>query len=355
MRCPQWQPWDVRVVQRTGPHGTRGVPRGSTHKKGRPGIAPAVEVQNLIRNFGSFVAVNDVSFQVAEGEVFGFLGPNGSGKSTTIRILCGLLLPTSGSARVAGIDVARDPERVRATIGYMPQFFSLYDDLTVAENMEFYAGLYGVRRSDAKPRIAGIIERLELGPVRDRLAKTLSTGWRQRLSLGTSMVHEPPILYLDEPTSGVDPLTRRLFWEQIDDLAHHGATVFVTTHVMDEAEHCTRLAMMHYGRLIAEGSPEQMRSEHAQNLVEVRADPVWSALDALEGREGIAEVALYGDALHAECAPGIKDPVALVTAALNAAGVTVERAIRVSPTMEDVFVSLARAYERPDTVGSDRG
>lgn len=299
--------------------------------------------------------MDDVSFQVAEGQVFGFLGPNGSGKSTTIRILCGLLLPSSGRARVAGIDVAHNPERVRANIGYMPQFFSLYDDLTVTENMEFYAGLYGVRRREARARIDSILERLELGPVRDRLAKTLATGWRQRLSLGTSMVHEPPILYLDEPTSGVDPLTRRLFWEQIDDLAHHGTTVFVTTHVMDEAEHCTRLAMMHYGRLIAEGSPEQMRSEHAQNLVEIRADPVWSALDALEGRDEIAEVALYGDALHAECAPEIEDPVALVTGVLKAAGVTVDRVHRVSPTMEDVFVSLARTCERPDTVGSGRG
>lgn len=313
-----------------------------------------MEVHNLTRRFGQFVAVDDVSFTVAEGEVFGFLGPNGSGKSTTIRVLCGLLYPSGGSATVAGLDVRRQAEQIRLRIGYMPQFFSLYEDLTVAENIDFYAGLYEVPPDVARARQEELAERLELGPVWDRLTRNLSTGWRQRLALATSIQHRPPLLFLDEPTSGVDPLTRRLFWEVIDDLAHEGTTIFVTTHVMDEAEHCTRLAMMHYGQLIAEGTPAQMRAEHVHNMVEIRAAPLWQALETLEHTAEVHEVALFGDALHAELAPEIADPAALVRARLEAAGVTVERVGKVPPTMEDVFVSLARRVARPTEVGADR-
>lgn len=317
-------------------------------------MALAVEVQHLTKRFGDFLAVNDVSFGVDEGEVFGFLGPNGSGKSTTIRILCGLLSPSDGRARVAGLDVWRDAEQIRQRIGYMPQFFSLYDDLTVAENIEFYAGLYDVPPAVANQRQRALAEVLDLGPVLDRLARTLSTGWRQRLALATSILHQPPLLFLDEPTSGVDPLTRRLFWEVIGDLAHEGTTVFVTTHVMDEAEHCTRLAMMHYGRLIAEGTPEQMRTEHVQTMVEVQAHPIWPVLQALEEAPDVVEVALFGDAVHAELSRDVGDAAATVQAALQAAGVSFEHVEAVTPTMEDVFVSLARQRERPTEVGSDR-
>lgn len=310
-------------------------------------IPAAVVVENLTKRFGTFSAVRSVSFTVQEGEVFGFLGPNGSGKSTTIRILCGLLLPTEGSATVAGLDVMTQTERIRKSVGYMPQFFSLYEDLTVAENLEFYGGMYSVLRQAIRERLAALGERLDLGPVMGRLTRTLSTGWRQRLALASSLVHRPPLLFLDEPTSGVDPVTRRLFWEVIDDLAHEGTTIFVTTHVMDEAEHCTRLAMMHYGDLVAQGSPTQMRQDHAGSLVEVRARPLWEALETLEHAPGVAEVALFGDALHVEAAEGVEDPVGTVSEALQTAGVQLEAVSRVEPTMEDVFVSLARRH-RPD-------
>jgi ABC-2 type transport system ATP-binding protein len=305
----------------------------------------AVDVQNLRVTFGDFVAVNDVSFSVPAGEVFGFLGPNGSGKSTTIRVLCGLLAPSGGQAHVIGFDVARQAELIRRQMGYMPQFFSLYPDLTVRENILFYAGMYSVPTPRARERLQFLVARLALGEVLDRLAGTLSTGWRQRLALATSIVHSPPLLFLDEPTSGVDPVTRRLFWEVIDDLAHEGATVFVTTHVMDEAEHCTRLAMMHRGRLITQGTPGEMRAQ-VRNMVEARAEPLWEALAALERAEAVLDVALFGDALHAECHPEVTDAAGAVRAALEAAGLAVEHVADIEPTMEDVFVSLARSHDR---------
>lgn len=308
----------------------------------------AVAVHNLAKKFGAFTAVNGVSFDVAQGEVFGFLGPNGSGKSTTIRMLCGLLLPTSGTALVAGFDVRREPEKIKANMGYMPQFFSLYQDLTVAENIEFYGGMYSVPPARIAERTAYLAERLELGPLLGRFASTLSTGWRQRLALATTIIHQPPLLFLDEPTSGVDPITRRLFWEVIDDLAHEGATIFVTTHVMDEAEHCTRLAMMHYGDLIAEGPPAELRQNIVRNMVQIQATPLWDALEALERTPEVVDAALFGDALHAECREDLTNPEQVVRAALERAGVKVERVERIVPTMEDVFVSLARRHEPPD-------
>jgi len=316
-------------------------------------MAVAVEVEGLLKRFGSFVAVNEVSFSAEQGEVFGFLGPNGSGKSTTIRILCGLLLPTSGLARVIGLDVSTQAEQIRKQMGYMPQFFSLYGDLTVRENIEFYAGLYSVPPGRAAQRIAELSERLDLGDVLDRLARTLSTGWRQRLALAASIVHEPPLVFLDEPTSGVDPVTRRLFWEVIDDLAHVGTTIFVTTHVMDEAEHCTRLAMMHYGVLIAQGTPDEMRTRYLTSMVEVRAQPLWDALSVLQQSEIAVDAALFGDALHVECVEGLTAPETAVRDVLEAGGIGVEYVNQVPPTMEDVFVSLARKHERPVTVGRD--
>jgi ABC-2 type transport system ATP-binding protein len=305
----------------------------------------AVEVTNLVKRFGVFTAVDGISFSVEEGEVFGFLGPNGAGKSTTIRILCGLLLPTSGSARIAGLDIYRETEIIRRSIGYMPQLFSLYPDLTVRENIEFYAGMYQVPRARARERIGDLAERLGLEELLGRLTRTLSTGWRQRVALATALVHQPPLAFLDEPTSGVDPVTRRQFWEFIDDLASAGTTVFVTTHVMDEAEHCTRLAMMHDGRIIAQGTPEEMRTRYVRNMVAVRARPQWEALGALQASPLVREAALFGDALHAQLQEQVAEPEAAVREALAAAGVTVEAAERIAPTMEDVFVALARGGE----------
>jgi ABC-2 type transport system ATP-binding protein len=305
----------------------------------------AVEVENLLMKFGDFVAVNAISFTVQQGAIFGFLGPNGSGKSTTIRILCGLLLPSGGRARIIGLDVAHQAEEIRKQMGYMPQFFSLYGDLTVRENLEFYAGMYSVPPAAVGPRMRQVMERLSLHEVADRLAAALSTGWRQRLALATTILHQPPLVFLDEPTSGVDPITRRLFWEVIDDLAHEGATVFVTTHVMDEAEHCTHLAMMHHGNLIIQGTPEELRTRIVRNMVQVRTPALWEALEALERCESIVESALFGDALHAECREEIADAPGVVRAALQAAGVPVESVSPVQPTMEDVFVSLARRFD----------
>jgi ABC-2 type transport system ATP-binding protein len=300
-------------------------------------------VNNLLKRFGDFIAVREISFTVEEGQIFGFLGPNGAGKSTTIRMLCGLLRPDGGQARVAQVDVVHRPEAVRARLGYMPQSFSLYGDLTVRENLELYAALYGVTRERFAARLEELTQRLELADMLDRLTRELSTGWRQRVALAAALVHEPPLAFLDEPTSGVDPLARRLFWEVIDDLAAVGTTVFVTTHVMDEAEHCTQLAMMYDGSLIAQGSPEEMRANYAPPLLEVHARPLWEALSLLGKSELAGEVALFGDALHVELRERKADGAALAKE-LTEAGLAVESVAPVSPTMEDVFVHLVQEY-----------
>jgi ABC-2 type transport system ATP-binding protein len=315
-------------------------------------IPEAVRAENLTKRFGDFVAVDAISFSVEQGEVFGFLGPNGSGKSTTIRILCGLLMPTSGTAKVVGLDVVQQAQLIRERIGYMPQTFSLYEDLTVEENIRFYAGMYSVPTDQVRQRLARLAERLELTPLFGRFAGTLSTGWRQRLALAASIIHQPPLLFLDEPTSGVDPHTRRMFWEVIDDLAHEGTTIFVTTHVMDEAEHCARLVMMNYGVVIAEGTPRQLRQEKVRNMVQVSTSQQWQALEALQRATGVAEVALFGQALHVEYEESVSDPVQAARSALEEAGLQYTDARPVEPTMEDVFVSLARRFGRPqDTAG----
>lgn len=297
--------------------------------------------------------MDDVSFTVNQGEIFGFLGPNGSGKSTTIRMLCGLLPPTSGHAIVGGLDVWREAESIRAQMGYMPQSFSLYGDLTPAENIQFYGAMYLSDPSLIRERLQWLAERLELSGILGRLTRTLSTGWRQRLALAAAIVHRPPLLFLDEPTSGVDPMTRRLFWDVITDLAHDGTTVFVTTHVMDEAEHCERLAMMHYGKLIAQGTPAEMRRDLVQNMVQVQTQALWEVLQALQQTPGVDEVALFGEALHVEVEAAVEQPEALVRQALERASLPVVSVQRISPSMEDVFVSLARRHDEPPVVGGE--
>ena len=219
----------------------------------------AVEVENLVKRFGDFTAVDDVSFRVRRGEIFGFLGPNGAGKSTAIRVLCGLLRPTSGLARVGGIDVSRDPETVRQNIGYMSQKFSLYDDLTVEENLDFFGGVYGVPESRKREREDFVLRMAGLEDRRTTMTKLLAGGWKQRLALGCAILHEPPILFLDEPTSGVDPIARREFWDLIYQLSETGHTVFVTTHYMDEAEYCHRLALMYKGKIVALDTPAALK------------------------------------------------------------------------------------------------
>jgi ABC-2 type transport system ATP-binding protein len=306
---------------------------------------PAVEVEGLVKRFGDFAAVDGISFAVPPGQIFGFLGPNGAGKSTTIRMLCGILAPTAGRGAVAGFDIVTEAERIKGTIGYMSQRFSLYEDLTVDENIAFYGGVYGVEGARLAQRRRWILQMAGLEQRAGSLARELSAGWKQRLALGCAVVHEPRILFLDEPTSGVDPLSRRAFWELIYSVAGEGVTVFVTTHVMDEAEHCDRLGMIYGGRLIAVGSPRELKEERGGGvLLEVRADPLMRSLEAAGGAPGVREVAVFGSGLHVT----VDDAGAAgaLRAALDAAGVRVASIEPIRPSLEDVFVSLVERADR---------
>ncbi len=305
-----------------------------------------VRVEHLVKVFGSFRAVDDVSFEVAKGEIFGFLGPNGAGKSTTIRMLCGLLTPTSGSGSVAGFDIMTESEQIKQRIGYMSQRFSLYEDLTVAENIAFYAGIYNVRGSRFRDRRAWILEMAGLGDRENNITGELSTGWKQRLALGTAVVHEPEILFLDEPTSGVDPISRRQFWDLIYEVAGSGVTVFVTTHFMDEAEHCDRLALIYRGKRIAMGTPRALKQDFAGNtLLEVSASPVLDALIAIEEAPGVMDAALFGTSIHV-VTEGAQDNSAALTGYLRDKGLVLDHIAPVEPSLEDVFVSLVEKADR---------
>lgn len=309
-------------------------------------ISFAVEAANLTKKFGDFTAVDGVSFQVNRGEIFAFLGPNGSGKTTTIRMLCGIITPTSGSGRVAGFDIVTEADRVKESIGYMSQKFSLYEDLTVQENLEFYAGVYQVNGGMRAARIAELVAMAGLEGREGELAGNLSGGWKQRLALGCSIVHRPPILFLDEPTAGVDPVSRRRFWDMIYDLSERDVTVFVTTHYMDEAEHAHRVSLMLGGRLIACDSPDALKAaSQPGSLLEVECDPLVTAMDVLAGLPGVREVAAYGRLLHliVEPSEGLQRDV---RDALVAAGVEVRRIEPVRPSLEDVFVSTFSLHQQ---------
>ena len=300
----------------------------------------AIVVDQLTKRFGAFVAVNGLTFDVARGEVFGFLGANGAGKSTTIRMLCGLLTPTSGRALVGGADVTKDPETVKRRIGYMSQRFSLYELLTVEQNIEFYGALYGLTGARLQTRRSFALEMAGLkGRERD-LARDLSGGWRQRLALGCALLHEPPIIFLDEPTGGVDPISRRVFWRLIDDLSTHGTTVLVTTHYLDEAERCDRVAIIHAGRLAALGTTRELKSTFRDRpIVEVRATDAVQAMSALDRLPGIEKTSLFGTAVHAVLRTASTPPES-VRAALADAGVTVVSIAPVVPSLEDVFIDV---------------
>jgi ABC-2 type transport system ATP-binding protein len=303
----------------------------------------AVEVEGLSRRFGEFTAVDHVTFRIRGGEVFGFLGPNGAGKTTTIRMLCGILPPSEGTARVLGTDVARHPDRVKQQIGYMSQRFSLYEDLTVRENLEFYAGLYQVPRRERETRIRELIEMAGLTGRERELAGHLSGGVRQRLALGCAIVHRPPILFLDEPTSGVDPASRRRFWDMIYSFAAQGVTVMVTTHYMDEAERCHTIGLIHQGRLVALGAPDDLKAAHMRGqILEIDCEPAMPAIDVLMSLPVVQEVALYGLLLHATVADAAT-AAGPILAALSVAGIMVRSLEPVPPTLEDVFISLIRA------------
>ncbi len=256
-------------------------------------------VENLERRFGSFIAVNRVNFDVAKGEIFGFLGPNGAGKSTTIRMLCGILAPTDGSGTVAGFDIRTQSEKIKAHIGYMSQKFSLYEDLTVEENINFYSGIYRIPQEKKKDRKEWVVEMAGLTEHRHSRTSILSSGWKQRLALGCAVLHEPPIIFLDEPTSGVDPISRRQFWDLIYELSGKGVTVFVTTHYMDEAEYCDRLGLIYRGELIAIGTPEVLKREQmAEDVLEVQCYRPHEAMDMIAKLPDVKEVALFGNRLH---------------------------------------------------------
>ena len=306
----------------------------------------AVHIEHLVKKFGDFVAVNDVSLEVGQGEIFGFLGPNGAGKSTTIRILCGLLPQTSGKATVGGFDVATDSEEIKKTIGYMSQKFSLYDDLTVQENIEFFGGVYGVPDEQLPARRDYVLKMAALEDKREALTRTLSGGWKQRLALGCAILHEPPILFLDEPTSGVDPIARRNFWALIYDLSAAGHTVFVTTHYMDEAEYCHRVALMYGGRVIALGSPAELKTSlGAGHLLNLESSNLLGAMAALENKPGIPDIAVFGGGLHLK----VDDPaqrIPEIYKLLENAGIHVLTLDSITPSMEDVFVSLIEQQDK---------
>jgi ABC-2 type transport system ATP-binding protein len=299
-----------------------------------------VEVEDLVKTFGDFIAVDHIRFQVKKGEIFGFLGPNGAGKSTTIRMLCGLLIPTAGKGKVAGFDLMNEPEKIKQVIGYMSQKFSLYDDLTVTENLHFFGGIYGLSGSSQKQRENMILDMIELGERRDQLTRTLAVGWKQRLALGCSILHEPSILFLDEPTSGVDPISRRNFWTLIQQMGERGVTTFVTTHYMDEAEYCDRLALIYEGRIIALGTPSELKLKTvAQGILEVECDSLISALDLLKKEPWVSESAVFGDSLHVIGQEGV-DPEKEITLLFQRHGIRLNRMERIRPSLEDVFVSL---------------
>jgi ABC-2 type transport system ATP-binding protein len=305
-------------------------------------------VKDLVKRFGDFTAVDRISFEAHAGEIFGFLGPNGAGKSTTIRMLCGLLRPTSGQAMVSGLDVARQPEMVRQTIGYMSQKFSLYNDLQVIENLRFFAGMYSVRTADLAGRLDWAIDMAGLKGRENTMTGTLAAGWKQRLALGCAVLHRPPVLFLDEPTSGVDPISRRQFWELIHRMADDGVTVFVTTHYMDEAEYCNRLVLIDRGRIVAAGSPlELKRTSMDGELVVVECDLVGKALELLHNTPEVRDAAIFGNALHLVVTEA-SQAIAGIRAYLTARGVIVTRIEPIRPSLEDVFVSLTST--RKDTV-----
>ncbi len=308
----------------------------------------AVTLKDLVKRFGDFTAVNGISLDVKKGEIFGFLGPNGAGKSTTIRMLCGILRPSGGSGTVAGFDIVDEAERIKEHIGYMSQKFSLYEDLTVEENIDFYSDIYKIPAGKKQERKEWVIDMAGLGEHSSSLTATLSGGWKQRLALGCAILHEPPIIFLDEPTSGVDPISRRNFWDLIYRLASDGITVFVTTHYMDDAEYCDRLGLIYRGELIALGTPEELKTRHmGEEIVEVLCEHPQDVMGLIEELPGIRHAALFGRGLHV-VAERAGEAISAIAAKLAAAGIQARQPERIVPSLEDVFVSLIEAKDREE-------
>ncbi len=316
----------------------------------------AISAQHLVRRFGNFTAVNDVSFRVEKGEIFGFLGPNGSGKTTVIKMLTGLLPLSGGSALVEGIDVRTDSEGVREHIGYMSQNFSLYYDLTVEENLQFYGRIYSLEAARLKRRMEEIVQLNGLGPYLNRLAAQLSGGWKQRLALGCAMLHEPKLLFLDEPTAGIDPVARRQLWDLLFELSGHGITFFVTTHYMDEAERCSHVAYIYYGKLIADGTPDSLRQlpdvqPQGTMRVEITAPEVTRALRIARHIPGIRSATIFGQSIHALVEEHFDLDV--LRNQLLKEGISVSEIRPLAPSLEDVFVELTYKHQSLLEAASD--
>jgi len=305
-----------------------------------PEINNSVVMEDLVKRFGDFVAVDRINLEIRKGEVFGFLGPNGAGKSTTIRMLCGLLTPTSGRAQVAGYDVSREPESVRQNIGYMSQTFSLYNDLKVIENIRLFAGLYSVPANRLRERIEWALGMANLKGQENLITATLPGGWKQRLALGCAVLHKPPVVFLDEPTSGVDPISRRQFWDLIHHMAEEGVTVFVTTHYMEEAEYCNRLALIFRGKIVALGTPSELKQKSMKGkLLLVECQPLGNAVEVLQSAPDVMDAAVFGNALHLV----VRDATAAIPQVkkyLSDRSIMVGRVEKIHPSLEDVFVSL---------------
>ena len=309
----------------------------------------AVGVQKLEKKFGDFTAVNKIDFEVKRGEIFGFLGPNGAGKSTTIRMLCGIISPTSGSGQVGGFDIVKDQHKIKEHIGYMSQKFSLYNDLTIEENINFYIGIYKIPASQKKERLETTIRTAGLEGMESRLTATLAGGWKQRLALGCALIHKPRIIFLDEPTSGVDPITRANFWGVIKDLASQGVTIFVTTHYMDEAENCDRMVLIYHGTIIAAGTPNEMKTKNMTNdVLEITLPNSQDWLERINKIEGVKEAALFGANIHAVVYDSSK-AIPVIKGFLkkeNAGDFSVNK---IMPSLEDVFVSSIENYDKTES------
>lgn len=320
-------------------------PKASSTEDALNGQHFAIETHNLVREFGSKIAVDHLNLAIPRGEIFGFLGPNGSGKSTTIKMLCGLLMPSSGQAYVCGMNVAEYPERVRARIGYMPQKFSLYDDLTVAENLDFYAHLYGVRGKNGQARKEAVIEQVGIGHYRKYLARELSGGWKQRLALCCALVHEPEIIFLDEPTASMDPVARRQLWDLLFGLASDGITLFVTTHYMDEAERCSSLGYIYNSKLMVSGGPDELKAARAvagedKRHYEVVCRPMVASFNTIKQFNAVTDVTIFGQALHVTGNADLSERE--LTRLLNSHHIETRSIRPIEPSLEDVFVTLTK-------------
>lgn len=300
----------------------------------------SIEVKNLTKRFGSFTSVDNISFNVKQAEIFGFLGANGAGKSTTIRMLCGILEPTSGEAIVGGYSVAKNPDRVKQNIGYMSQRFSLYNDLAVGENLDFFGGVYGLSNEKLRERKKWVLRIANLEGKENLLTGSLPGGIKQRLALGAAVIHQPGIVFLDEPTSGVDPISRRNFWELINELSSEGTTVFVTTHYLEEAEFCNNIILIDAGKLIAEGNPKQLKTDYLKNnIYEIESDKVIDTLELFEKQSFVVETSIFGNNIHISVEEKFND-LTRINKICEEYGITIKRINKIVPTLEDVFIHL---------------